>query len=83
MAFYHKDDRNYVKFNRKFNRLKIGEKLQYINYLVFKYCEHYAISPNVSENVLQDNNLAQLVLEDNDSPQHFISSDDMFFMMNK
>lgn len=83
LAFYHKDDRNYIKFNRKFNRLKVGEKLQYINYLVFKYCEHYAVSPNISEDVLKDDNLVQLVLEENDSPQHFISPDDMFFMMNK
>ena len=83
IAFYHKDDRNYVKFNRKFNRLNFAEQLQYLNYLIFKYCEHYAISPNISQQILSDSNLAQLVLEHNDIPQHFISLDEMNYFMNK
>ena len=78
LAFYHKDDRNYVKFSKKFNRLKVEEKLQYLNYLIFKYCEHYAISPKISEEILNNTNLSKLVAEENDLPKHFISVDELF-----
>lgn len=80
LAFYHKDDRNYVKFHKKFNRMNLREKLQYLIYLIFKYCEHYAISPNISKNILNNKILSQLVLEHNDYPQHFMLSDELFLM---
>lgn len=82
LVFYHKDDRNYVKFNKKFNRLNIEEKLQYISYLVFKYCEHYAVAPNISRSILDNKKLSQLVQEHNDYPQNFVLVDELF-MMNK
>lgn len=82
LAFYHKDDRSYVKFDKKFNRLNINERLQYLNYLVFKYCEYYAISPNIDGKILDDEKLSQLVLELYDSPYPFISEDN-WFMMDK
>lgn len=80
LAFYHKDDRSYVKLHRKFNKLKELEKLQYISYLIFKYCEHYAISPNISKDILKNSTLKQLVLEHNDFPKSFTSIEEMLFM---
>lgn len=82
LAFYHKEDRNYAKFNKKFNRLYLNEKLQYLNYLVFKYCEHYALSPNISESILNNKNLSELVLEHNDYPMLFVPVYALF-LMNK
>ncbi len=43
--FYHKDDRNYVKFERAFLRLSEDEKQRYIIYLLFKFTENFLISP--------------------------------------
>lgn len=82
LAFYHKRDRNYAKFNKKFNRLHLDDKLQYLNYLVFKYCEHYAISPNISESILNNKNLYELVLEHNDYPMLLVPVYALF-LMNK
>lgn len=78
IAFYHKDDRNYVKFNRKFNRLNFNEQLFYLNYLIFKYCEHYAISPCLPKDLLENENLVNLAKEFYDSPQQFIMMNDGF-----
>lgn len=77
LAFYHKDDRNYVKFNRKFNRLNFQEKLQYLNYLIFKYCEHFAIAPGIPNEVLNNKKLVNLAKEFYDSPQRFMMMDEM------
>ena len=82
LAFYHKADRNYSKFKKKFSRLNFKEKLQYLNYLVFKYCEHYALSPKISEGILNDINLLQLVFENNDYPMLVVPIYALF-MMNK
>ncbi len=82
LAFYHKDDRSHVKFDKKFSRLNINAKLQYLNYLVFKYCEYYAISPNIDGSVLLNEKLSQLVLEHYDYPSAFISEDN-WFMLDK
>lgn len=82
LAFYHKDDRNYVKFDKKFSRLNLNEKLQYLNYLVFKYCEYYAVSPIIDNSVLSNEKLSQLVSEHYDSPYAFISEDN-WLMIDK
>ena len=78
ILFHHKDDRNYIKFDKKFAKLTPDRKLQYINYLIFKYCEHYAISPKINSDVLQNENLIKLTKEHNDSPSHFFDLQSLF-----
>ena len=65
MAFTHKDDRNYVAFERQFNRLSDNDKIEYINYLIFKYTEHALISPYVDPLILQNDKLIDLCEESN------------------
>lgn len=60
MVFVHKDDRNYVSFQKQFGKLNDENKLQYINYLIFKYTEHMLISPSVDELVLINDKLVNL-----------------------
>lgn len=49
--FYHKDDRNYYKFEKQFNRLSIDEKLQLISFIIINYSEEFYISPDVSTEI--------------------------------
>lgn len=83
LAFHHRDDINFKKFDRKFLKLNEEEKLEYLNYLIFKYCEHYAISPDVKPEILSNKNLIKLSQEQNDSPSHFINMYDILFGNNE
>lgn len=78
ILFHLRDDRNYVKFDKKFATLNDQDKLCYISYLVFKYCEHFAISPKIKPEILANENLNKLAKERNDSPKPFLSIDDLF-----
>lgn len=49
--FYHKDDANYYKFERQFNRLSLDEKLQLISFVIINYSEDFYISQNVSSDI--------------------------------
>ncbi|MBO5945857.1 MAG: hypothetical protein J6Q69_04550 [Clostridia bacterium] len=63
IMFHHKDDRNYIKFDRKFSKLTADKKLQFINYLIFKYCEYYAVSPLIDPEIFANKNLISLTNE--------------------
>lgn len=63
MVFVHKDDRNYVPFERQFSKLDENKKLEYINYLIFKYTEHALISPQINPLVLRSDKLVDLCEE--------------------
>lgn len=65
MVFAHKDDRNYVAFDRQFQRLEDNEKLEYVNYLIFKYTEHALISPSIDPIVLKADKLVKLCKQGN------------------
>ncbi len=67
MLFVHKDDRNYVPFQKQFNKLDEEHKLQYINYLIFKYTEHMLISPSVDELLLINDKLVELCKQRGDN----------------
>lgn len=77
IMFFHKDDRHYVKFKYKFDRLNQEDKLKYINYLIIKYCEHYAISPKIKTELLNDAQLRKLSEEDNDHDKYIYSSKEL------
>lgn len=49
--FYHKDDRNYYKFERQFNRLSLNEKLQLIGFIIVNFSEDFYMSPNVASEI--------------------------------
>ena len=46
-----------------FNGLSYSDKIEYINYLIFKYTEHALISPAVDIRLLQDEKLIDLCEE--------------------
>lgn len=52
--FYHKDDRNYYKFERQFNKLSLDEKLQLISFIIINYSEDFYISQNISDELLSN-----------------------------
>lgn len=83
MLFHHRDDINFRKFDKKFLKLEEKKKLEYLNYLIFKYCEHYAISPNIKPEILENKNLINLSKEHNDSPNHFLSFEDILWGSKK
>lgn len=60
LLFYHKDDRNYFNFDRQFNSLSLDEKLKLINYIIFRYTDAYFISPNVMNQLIENEILFRL-----------------------
>ena len=83
LAFHYRDDTNYKKFDRKFLRLDEEQKLAYLNYLIFKYCEHYAISPNIKTEILMNTNLIKLSKENNDQESSFASVEELLWGNHK
>ena len=75
ILFRHKDDRNYLYFEKQFSKLEEEKKLEYINYLVFKYIENYYLSPT-TEGIINDHKLLkELSREINEVPNFgFIGS---------
>ncbi len=63
MAFTHKDDRKNILFQRNFQKLGDDKKLEYINYLIFKYTEHALLSPQIDSLVLNSDKLMDLCEE--------------------
>lgn len=49
--FYHKDDRNYYRFERQFNRLSFDDKLQLISYIIINYSEELYMSKDISKEI--------------------------------
>lgn len=68
LLFYHKDDRNIVPFERAFQKLSEKEKLQHINYMIFKYTENFVINPSVPNEVLENEDLQFLFAQDMSFP---------------
>lgn len=68
MMFYHKDDRKLFRFKREFLRLKDTEKIEFINYIIFKYSEDYYFSPTIEETIKNNQYLRQLSRENYDAP---------------
>lgn len=64
--FYHKDDRNYANFERRFLKLTHEEKQKYIVYLLFKYTENFLISPEMIDTIKNNEMLAELANEGTD-----------------
>lgn len=60
MIFAHRDDRNYVPFERQFLKLDDERKLEYINGLILNHSEHILISPVVYQLILQSYKLLDL-----------------------
>lgn len=65
MIFTHKDDRKNILFERQFLKLDDDKKLEYINYLIFKYTEHVLLSPQIDPLVLNSDKLIDLCEETN------------------
>ena len=68
LLFHHKDDRNYKSFDRQFAKLSKLEKLQYINYLIFKYTDNYFAAPELTSCFSTEMKLKQLCRENGDLP---------------
>ena len=60
LLFHHRDDRNMKVFDKAFLKLSDNNKLKYINYLIFRYTENFAISPIVPEKILDNEKLHEL-----------------------
>ena len=75
--FHHRDDRNYIPFDRQFAKLSFDDKLQYINYLIFKCTEHCVFSPEIDKSVLKNTNLKRLAKESHDEPSYFSTFNDL------
>ena len=60
--------KRYRSFIQSFNRLPIGEKLQYITYLSFKYTEDIFFSPLLPNSILENKELQLLSQEVYDKP---------------
>lgn len=47
LLFYYKNEHLCEKFAKQFATLSLEKKLEYINYLIFRYTEHFALSAKV------------------------------------
>lgn len=68
LLFYHKRNKNYRKLRHQFNSISEGEKLEFINYIIFAYTENYFISKTIQEIIESDENLKKLSQECNGNP---------------
>lgn len=64
ISFYHKRDKKYRSLRHQLNSISRSKKLQYINYLIFKYTENYYISKNI-ENEISKNERLRLLAQEN------------------
>lgn len=60
MMFIHKDDNSYKSFCRLFQKLSDKEKLEYVNYIIFKHSEHALMSPRIDSPLLKSDKLLKL-----------------------
>jgi len=63
LFFCHRDDRNYYKFHRQFQKLEHQMQLQMINYYIFKYSENYMLSPGIDRSIIKNKALQTLSRE--------------------
>lgn len=68
IMFYHKRDKKYQKLRHQFNCISNAKKIEYINYLIFKYSENYFISPKIQSEIETNNKVIQLAKEENGRP---------------
>ena len=68
IMFYHKRDKKYRNLWHQFNCISDTKKIEYINYLVFKYSENYFVSPKIQSEIETNNKLIQLAREENGRP---------------
>lgn len=60
VLFRHRDDRNYIPFERSFQKMEWNDKLEYINYMMFRYTEHALICPKTDVKILKNKKLVNL-----------------------
>lgn len=60
LLFRHRDDRNYLPFEKRFEKMTVDEKLEYINYMIFRYTEHALICPKIDTKILKKKELIDL-----------------------
>lgn len=68
MLFYHRDDRKYIGFERQFLRLSAIKKLEYINYLIFRYTESYFVSKGLHRCLGENESLRKLCRDTGEVP---------------
>lgn len=78
MLFYHRDDRIYCGFERQFMRLNDKEKLEYVNYLIFRYTESYFVAKSLHSFLVSNKNLRELCRDTGEAPNlGFLTRDNM------
>jgi len=60
MLFFHRDDREYVSFEKQFLRLSHEKKREYINYLIFRYTESFCVSKNLRKLLVENEKIREL-----------------------
>lgn len=81
IMFYHRRDKNYRGFLHQFNCIPRENKLEYINYLVFKHTENYFFSPSIKNLLNEDKKLQLLSQENNGFPNfgYVLEPEDLFY----
>ncbi|GAA0696943.1 hypothetical protein GCM10008904_01200 [Paraclostridium ghonii] len=60
MMFMDSNDKRYMNFYKKFNKLSHEDKLSLVNYIVFLYSEDVFLSKEIPDEVLKDKKLVEL-----------------------
>lgn len=68
ISFYHKRDKKYRSLRHQLNSVSDSKKLQYINYLIFKYTENYYMSKEVENEISKNKRLRHLAQENDGVP---------------
>lgn len=67
MMFVDSHEERYRQFIQQFNACTLEEKLGIINYLIFLYTEDYFISPSISDSILKDKEINEVISQSPDS----------------
>ena len=63
LTFYHKKNKKYRSLRHQFNSEDSNKVKEFLNYILFAYTEHYFLSKQISERILQHDKLIQLSKE--------------------
>lgn len=75
MMFIDSNNKRYRKFYRDFNKLNLEDKLSVVNFIIFRYCEDFFISPKLNADIIHmDSELMNIISESFD----FLSSSPIF-----
>lgn len=83
MLFSLKENKRYRNFKYQIKHSMLDDKLNFVNWCIFKYCENYYISPQIQREVMDNKNLKNLSRENGLLPNFGVLDFDNLYEMSQ